>query len=238
MVTLSTQKVWNRNFNYNEISLLQTGQGLRKLARATNKLWFTGECGAGNNWAKGFYTNGSNLLEQVLDSVRKEAEACDAIQGFQIAQSLGGGTGSGLGTLILYHLQEEYPDRILSSIGVFPSPKVSDIVLEPYNTILAVKQLIETTDEVFSFDNEALYEICHRTLKLDTTTYADLNHIIATAMSGVSTCLRFPGQVGLFYCLWRSTPPPPSAWEMLRCWKHFWEDWKPLASNRSVTTVN
>lgn len=154
-----------------------------------------GECGAGNNWAKGFYTNGCNLLEEVLDAVRKEAEGCDSIQGFQIAHSLGGGTGSGLGTLILYHLQEEYPDRILSAISVFPSPKVSEIVIEPYNATLAVHQLIETTDEVFSFDNEALYDICFRTLKLGTTTYSDLNHIISTTMSGVTTCLRFPGQL-------------------------------------------
>lgn len=154
-----------------------------------------GECGAGNNWAKGFYTNGCNLLEQVMDAVRKEAEGCDSIQGFQLAHSLGGGTGSGLGTLILYYLREEFPDRILSAASVFPSPKVSEIVIEPYNATLAVHQLIETTDEVFSFDNEALYDICFRTLRLDTTTYSDLNHVISTTLSGVTTCLRFPGQV-------------------------------------------
>ncbi|XP_073234295.1 tubulin beta-4 chain-like isoform X2 [Porites lutea] len=154
-----------------------------------------GECGAGNNWAKGFYTNGCNLLEQVMDAVRKEAEGCDSIQGFQLAHSLGGGTGSGLGTLILYYLREEFPDRILSAASVFPSPKVSEIVIEPYNATLAVHQLIETTDEVFSFDNEALYDICFRTLRLDTTTYSDLNHVISTTLSGVTTCLRFPGQL-------------------------------------------
>ncbi|EDO29628.1 predicted protein [Nematostella vectensis] len=154
-----------------------------------------GEGGAGNNWAKGFYTNGSNLLEQVLESMRKEAEDCDAIQGFQLLHSLGGGTGSGLGTLILYHLQEEYPDRILSSVSVFPSPRVSEIVVEPYNAALSVHQLLETTDEVFCIDNEALYDICYKTLKLNTTTYSDLNHIISNTMSGLTTCLRFPGQV-------------------------------------------
>jgi tubulin beta len=112
-----------------------------------------------------------------------------------LTHSLGGGTGSGLGTLILYHLQEEYPDRIMSSVSVFPSPKVSDIVVEPYNAIMAVQQLIETTDEVFCIDNEALYDICFRTLKIDTTTYNDLNHLISNTMSGLTTCLRFPGQV-------------------------------------------
>ena len=36
-----------------------------------------------------------------MDSIRKEAENCDAMQGFQVTHSLGGGTGSGLGTNII-----------------------------------------------------------------------------------------------------------------------------------------
>lgn len=35
------------------------------------------------------------MIDAVLDVVRKESESCDCLQGFQIAQSLGGGTGSG-----------------------------------------------------------------------------------------------------------------------------------------------
>ena len=44
---------------------------------------------------------GAELVDSVLDVVRKEAEACDCLQGFQLTHSLGGGTGSGMGTLIL-----------------------------------------------------------------------------------------------------------------------------------------
>lgn len=54
-----------------------------------------GNNGAGNNWAKGYYTEGAELIDSVLDIVRKEAENCDCLQGFQITHSLGGGTGSG-----------------------------------------------------------------------------------------------------------------------------------------------
>ena len=36
--------------------------------------------GAGNNWAKGHYTEGAELVDQILDVVRKEAESCDALQ--------------------------------------------------------------------------------------------------------------------------------------------------------------
>lgn len=84
-----------------------------------------GQSGAGNNWAKGHYTEGAELVDSVLDVVRKEAESCDSLQGFQLTHSLGGGTGSGMGTLMISKIREEYPDRIMNTFSVVPSPKVS-----------------------------------------------------------------------------------------------------------------
>ncbi len=72
---------------------------------------------------------------------------------------------------------------------------MSDTVVEPYNATLSVHQLIENTDETFCIDNEALYDICYKTLKLVNPTYGDLNHLVSMTMSGVTTCLRFPGQL-------------------------------------------
>ena len=43
--------------------------------------------------------------------IRKEAEGCDLLQGFQVCHSLGGGTGSGLGTRLMSSLREESHDR-------------------------------------------------------------------------------------------------------------------------------
>lgn len=51
-------------------------------------------------------------------------------------------------------------------------------------------QLVENSDETFCIDNEALYEICFKTLKLNTPTYGDLNHLVSIVMSGISTSLR------------------------------------------------
>lgn len=56
-------------------------------------------------------------------------------------------------------------------------------------------QLVENSDETFCIDNEALYDICFRTLKLSNPSYGDLNHLVSAVMSGVTTCLRFPGQL-------------------------------------------
>jgi len=154
-----------------------------------------GQSGAGNNWAKGHYTEGAELVDSVLDVVRREAEGSDSLQGFQITHSLGGGTGSGMGTLLISKVREEYPDRMMCTFSVVPSPKVSDTVVEPYNATLSVHQLVENSDETFCIDNEALYDICFRTLKLQTPTHSDLNGLVSSVMSGITTCLRFPGQL-------------------------------------------
>merc|ERR1712110_256564 len=143
-----------------------------------------GQSGAGNNWAKGHYTEGAELIDDVMDATRKLAEDCDQLQGFQVCQSIGGGTGSGMGTLLISKVREEYPDRIMATYSVFPSPRVSDVVVEPYNSLLSIHQLIENADEVSVIDNEALYDICFTTMDL-----------VATAMAGTTCCLRFPGQL-------------------------------------------
>lgn len=157
----------------------------------------SGQSGAGNIWSKGHYTEGAELLDSVLDIVRREAEKADCLQGFQLTQSVGGGTGSGLGTLIISNIREEYPDRIINTFSVIPSPKVSTVVIEPYNATLCLQMLIENSDQTHCIDNEALYNICFRNLKLANPTYNDLNRLISLTMSGITSCFRFPGQLNM-----------------------------------------
>ncbi len=153
------------------------------------------QSGAGNNWAKGHYTEGAELVESVMDVLRREAEGCDSLQGFQLCHSLGGGTGSGLGTLLLKRVREDFSDRMICSFSVVPSPKVSNTVVEPYNCVLSSHHLIDNADQVFCIDNEALYDICFRSLKMKEPTYPDLNSLVSRVMSGVTCSLRFPGQL-------------------------------------------
>nr|VZI21127.1 unnamed protein product [Spirometra erinaceieuropaei] len=82
-----------------------------------------GATGAGNNWAKGHYTDGAELIDSVTEVVRKEAEYSECLQGFQITHALGGGTGAGMGTLLISKIREEFPDRIICSFSTVPSPK-------------------------------------------------------------------------------------------------------------------
>ena len=68
-----------------------------------------GASGAGNNWAKRHYTQGTELIDQLVDVVRKECETCDCPQGFEITHSLSGSAGSGLGILLLMKIKDNYP---------------------------------------------------------------------------------------------------------------------------------
>ncbi|KAF9532700.1 beta-tubulin 2 tubb2 [Crepidotus variabilis] len=153
------------------------------------------ESGAGNNWAKGYYTEGAELVDSILDIIRKQSEGCESLQGFQLLHSLGGGTGAGLGTLLLNKLREEFPDRMLATFSILPSPAVSEVIVEPYNAVLSCHQLLEACDLTVCLDNEALYNICTNTLKVKHPGFRDLNDLIARVMCGISTSLRFPGQL-------------------------------------------
>ena len=157
--------------------------------------FIVGRCGAGNNWARGHYTEGAELIDCILEVTRRQVESCDCLQGFQMAHSIGGGSGSGMGTLLLQKLKDEYTDRIINTFTVIPSPKVSETVVEPYNAILSLNEMICNTDEAICIDNEALFDICHNTLKLCHPTLHDLNHLISMTMAGVTTCFRYPGQL-------------------------------------------
>lgn len=55
---------------------------------------------------------------------RTEVEMCDSLQGFQVVHSLGGGTGSGFATLMMFKLKEDYPDLMLNNYSILPSEKV------------------------------------------------------------------------------------------------------------------
>jgi len=58
-----------------------------------------GQSGAGNNFAKGFHTEGAELVDSVLDVVRKEAEASDCLQGFSVNSFVGWWHWFGFGLL-------------------------------------------------------------------------------------------------------------------------------------------
>ncbi len=156
--------------------------------------FIAGEYGC-RTWPRGHYTDGAELLDSIMESIHKEVEECDCLQGFQMFHSLGGGTGSGLGSLLLENLLEHYPSNIQSAYSVVYSRLVSDEVIEPYNAVLALSRLIENSEECFLIDNESLYNIVTKSLEVKTPSYKVFNHNIVPAISSSTYSLRFPSQL-------------------------------------------
>jgi len=157
-----------------------------------------GKTGAGNNWAKGRHTEGAEMLETSIEAIRKEVEACSRIQAIQITHSIGGGCGSGMGSLVLDEIKLDYPKLTVATYSVFPSSNASETVVEPYNSILSIPALVDVSHLTFCFDNDSLHKICHEILKISTPTYSDMNHLVAMVMATASCCSRFPGNVPIY----------------------------------------
>ncbi|RUS21935.1 hypothetical protein BC937DRAFT_90997 [Endogone sp. FLAS-F59071] len=157
----------------------------------------TGKEDAANNYARGHYTIGKELVDGVLDRVRKIADGCTGLQGFLVFHSFGGGTGSGFGALLLERLSVDYGKKSKLEFSVYPAPQVATSVVEPYNSILTTHTTLEHSDCAFMVDNEAIYDICNRNLGIERPSYHNLNRLIAQVVSSITASLRFDGSLNV-----------------------------------------
>jgi Tubulin/FtsZ family, GTPase domain len=63
-------------------------------------------------------------VDLCLDRVRKLADNCTGLQGFLVFNAVGGGTGSGLGSLLLERLSVDYGKKSKLGFTIYPSPQV------------------------------------------------------------------------------------------------------------------
>jgi tubulin epsilon len=75
-----------------------------------------------------------------------------------MTHSLGGGTGSGLGSYLLSTLADHYPEVFRFTASVFPSQN-DDVITSPYNSLFSLHKLVDHADCVFPIDNQALLNI-------------------------------------------------------------------------------
>ncbi|KAK6941985.1 Tubulin/FtsZ, GTPase domain [Dillenia turbinata] len=157
----------------------------------------SGKEDAANNFARGHYTVGKEIVDLCLDRVRKLADNCTGLQGFLVFNAVGGGTGSGLGSLLLERLSVDYGKKSKLGFTIYPSPQVSTAVVEPYNSVLSTHSLLEHTDVAVLLDNEAIYDICRRSIDIERPTYTNLNRLISQIISSLTTSLRFDGAINV-----------------------------------------
>eukprot|EP00800_Vazella_pourtalesii_P014958 TRINITY_DN3924_c1_g1_i1.p1 TRINITY_DN3924_c1_g1~~TRINITY_DN3924_c1_g1_i1.p1 ORF type:complete len:403 (-),score=45.66 TRINITY_DN3924_c1_g1_i1:125-1333(-) len=157
----------------------------------------SGKEDASNNYARGHYTVGSLLIDDVMDQTRKIVEQCNCLQGFLIYHSFGGGTGSGFTSLYLTKLTVDYLKKDKVECGVYPSSKISSVMVEPYNTIHTSQASMEYASCSFLFDNEAIYNICQFNLDIERPSYTNLNRLISLIISSTTASIRFAGELNI-----------------------------------------
>ncbi|CAM9561508.1 unnamed protein product [Ectocarpus fasciculatus] len=165
----------------------------------------TGVSGAGNNWAHGNVIYGPEYNDELLEAVRRAAETCDSLQSFFLMHSLGGGTGSGLGTYLLTLLEDHFPDVYRFSTVVFPSED-DDVITSPYNSVLALSELTEHAHCVLPVDNASLANIVAswdsgpdlRPGGTGTSSGFDsMNSLVARLLTDLTASMRFAGDLNV-----------------------------------------
>ncbi|XP_045769701.1 tubulin alpha chain-like isoform X2 [Maniola jurtina] len=157
----------------------------------------TGKEDAASNFARGYFGVGREMIDLALNRVRLAVEECSSLQGFIIFRAFGGGTGSGFTALLLDGLARDYGKLSKIEFAIYPAPKISPVIVEPYNSVLTTHACMDTEDVCFIFDNEALYDILARLLDVPRPTYTNLNRLIAQVVSGMTASLRFEGSLNV-----------------------------------------
>uniref|UniRef100_A0A914DG24 Tubulin alpha chain n=1 Tax=Acrobeloides nanus TaxID=290746 RepID=A0A914DG24_9BILA len=152
---------------------------------------------AANNYARGHYTVGKELIDPVLERMRRTIETCDSFQGFLTFHSFGGGTGSGFTALLMERLAVDYGKKCKLEFSVYPAPQMSSAVVEPYNSVLMSNATLDHSDCSFMVDNEAIYEICKKNLAIPRPSYVNLNRLISQVVSSITASLRFNGALNV-----------------------------------------
>jgi len=152
---------------------------------------------AANNFARGHYTIGKQMIEETTEFLRRQHESCNGLQGFLFFNSVGGGSGSGFGSLILERLSSDVGKLAKLGFQIYPSPQVSTSVVEPFNSVLASHYSVEHINVGTILDNEAIYDICRKRLDLQVPAYCNLNRLISQVISSFTVSLRFQGSLNV-----------------------------------------
>ncbi|CUM62722.1 uncharacterized protein PRCAT00000278001 [Priceomyces carsonii] len=149
--------------------------------------------GAANNWQRG-YDYGLQYQDDLINLIDREVDKCDNLSNFQLMHSVAGGTGSGVGSLLLELLTDRYGSKkLINTFLIFPSnEKTSDVVVQPYNTMLTLKRLIDFSDATFIFENDALNNIENILSYKSNIAFEGANKLISYVLASLSNPLRFP----------------------------------------------
>lgn len=137
----------------------------------------------------------SGVSQIAFDKIMDQVELCDNLGGFVFQRSIGGGTGSAIGDILLSRLRDEFPKRVVLETLIYPSRESSTSALEPLNTCLSLAASRESASLSLVLDNQAAYNIARTKLNLNEPSFVHMNQFIARVVSSCTASLRFPSTV-------------------------------------------
>ncbi|CAN7987198.1 unnamed protein product [Ixodes hexagonus] len=150
---------------------------------------YTHEQGAGNNWASGYIEHATKGLDSILELIRRRVEKCDWLGGFLPLMSLGGGTGSGLGTKVTEALNRDYPSTPLVNAVVRPFSS-GEVAVQAYNAVLSLSHLQDSSDALIVLNNDGLHHVASKRWALKNASLSHLNVVAAQQLA----CLLQPSK--------------------------------------------
>ncbi|KAF0985073.1 hypothetical protein FDP41_000112 [Naegleria fowleri] len=166
------------------------------------------ESGCGNNWALGYnfkgkvknltsnisLTESNTLVDETMERIRREVESCDVVQAIFVFHSMGGGTGSGLGSRVVEEIRIKYPSYYIFTISIAPFQH-GETPLQHYNCLLTLNHIQQYADGVFLFVNDDLLRSItknmkrqnagHSTLMDVSYSVSDINKYISSSLCGL-----------------------------------------------------
>ena len=137
--------------------------------------------GAGNNWALGYAMLSGRFLDAAINAVRHQLEICDQPSIFLNIHSIGGGTGSGLGSKCIEVLSDEFPDMLQMNLVIAPY-HFGEVVVQYYNTLLCLSHLSEFSNAIIVYENETVYNLCKHMCGNEKPILQDINQTIARSL--------------------------------------------------------
>eukprot|EP01084_Bolivina_argentea_P008273 15485_1 len=166
-----------------------------------NNMFSSDYCDPTCIYPKAYFDSGADIIDTVMNKIRKQIEVCNYFQGINMIHSVSGGCGSGFASLLLCKMKDEYPKKYNFTHTIYPCiasgwnggsvHSCRNHNIEIYNCMLAINQLLQYTDMNFVIENSCLLYALYRKCDQKMSDYNDMNWVLSLILSGITSPFRF-----------------------------------------------
>lgn len=142
-------------------------------------------------YARGYYSIGKEIIEEVLESVRLMAEDIANLDGFLIFAGASGGM-SGFKSLLLERLSTDYKEQPKIEIAIAPT---EEFVVAPYNSVLQFHRSLDYVQSSIIIENQAINTAAKFNGLYKNMSYKNMNKLIADGLNYITRTFRYESKI-------------------------------------------